>query len=560
MLFVPYQYRVGYFLPLHRLIFNFLLPAPPSNGKKIRLGMLTLIEPPGAKRGVVPGTTRNSRSAQHLLNLVDGKGEDLVEEDFERPNEYALDKVLIGNSDSGDYSEKWKREFSQRPTWCDADMTLQQIQPYGKASGHKWALYSRSFIQRCLFWLGCALDKSALWVILVVLGSFLFSCYGLQHVKIETDIVKLWVSKGGRLDNELNYLSAMENKYGKTNWTAADDLHWLREQTDEKLANLAQEKPSEGGYQVVIQTSESEDENILTTDGLLRHVDLISEVAGFAVNVDGFNWTLRDICFKPGTIDSTLSGTMRSYADALEKIVPCVWITPLDCFWDGAKPLSPALNDELSIVSLLIETAYDLPMSWSTIKPQDLIDLVSEFADLGSLKSSFESAGISNGYVDRWCIDPYDPNCPQTAINAYVQYCDVFQTYRNYQEPNNISFSLEKDPDVDSDRECDLYRRSFMHFLRNKTAALDPQRRRASEVPGLRNCDEERLRRICPERFEVATRHDRGRSADGRHFCERFNYSWGIADGLPGCFQRRYLQPLQRIVPLLKGFLIYEQQ
>ncbi|TMS35879.1 hypothetical protein L596_003174 [Steinernema carpocapsae] len=200
--------------------------AAPANSKKICLGMLTLIEPPGTKRVV-------------------------VEQDFERPNEYALDKVLIGNSDSGDFSEKWKREFSQRPTWCDADMTLQQIQR-GKASGHKWALYSRSFIQRCLFWLGCALDKSALWVILVVLGSFLFSCYGLQHVKIETDIVKLWVSKGDRLDTELNYLSAMENKYGKTNWTAADDLHWLREQTDEKLANLAQEKPSEGGYQVVI--------------------------------------------------------------------------------------------------------------------------------------------------------------------------------------------------------------------------------------------------------------------------------------------------------------------
>ena len=54
-------------------------------------------------------------------------------------------------------------------------------------------------------------------------------------------------------------------------------------------------------------------------------------------------------------------------------------------------------SSELSIVSLLIETAYDLPMSWSTIKPQDLIDLVSEFADLGSLKSSFES--VSEPYT-----------------------------------------------------------------------------------------------------------------------------------------------------------------
>ncbi|TMS35881.1 hypothetical protein L596_003175 [Steinernema carpocapsae] len=164
---------------------------------------------------------------------------------------------------------------------------------------------------------------------------------------------------------------------------------------------------------------------------------------------------------------------MRSYADVLEEIVPCVWITPLDCFWDGAKPLSPPLTGELGMASLLIETAYDLPMSWSTIKPQELIDLVSEFADIGSLKSSLESAGISNGYVDRWCIDPYDPNCPQTAVNAYVQYCDVFAKYRTHQRSNNVSFNLAMDLDESSDRECDLYRRSFMHFLRNKTAALE---------------------------------------------------------------------------------------
>ncbi|KAK0399054.1 hypothetical protein QR680_002881 [Steinernema hermaphroditum] len=200
--------------------------------------------------------------------------------------------------------EKWKREFAQRPTWCDADMTLQQIQR-GKAYGSKAALYSRSFLQCCLFWLECYIQRKPCFVISSILELFSLSCYVLQYVKIETDIVKLWV-------------------------------------VNEKLANLAQEKPSEGGYQVVVQTVERGDENILTSDGLLRHVDLVSEITGLAVNVDGFNWTLRDICFKPGGIDpAKMSSDVQDYAPMLQKLVLCAWITPLDCFWERAKPIGP---------------------------------------------------------------------------------------------------------------------------------------------------------------------------------------------------------------------------
>lgn len=38
-----------------------------------------------------------------------------------------IDGLLVGTSNSGDFSEQWRREFSERPSWCDADMTLQQI-------------------------------------------------------------------------------------------------------------------------------------------------------------------------------------------------------------------------------------------------------------------------------------------------------------------------------------------------------------------------------------------------------------------------------------------------
>ncbi|KAK0396216.1 hypothetical protein QR680_001624 [Steinernema hermaphroditum] len=358
-------------------------------------------------------------------------------------------------------------------------MTLQQIQR-GKAFGSKAALYSRSFIQRCLFWLGCYVQRKSFFVISVIMMLFSLSCYGLQYVKIETDIVKLWVAKGGRLDAELTYLSNMETKYGKTNWTESDDLHWIREQTDEKLANLAQEKPSEGGYQVVIQTAESDHENILTRDGLLRHVDLVSEIAGLAVNVDGFNWTLRDICFKPGGIDpAKMTSDVRDYAPILEKLMPCVWITPLDCFWEGAKPIGPdppLTSEELGLVAYLLNTAHDLPVSWSTFNPEEVVKLFKDIADdMGTLASSFETSGIGQGYIDRHCIDPYNPDCPSTARNAF-DYCKYFNKYKEYLNSTGQKFHLQPDrfdPYMLNSESCTNYRRSFMTMIRNKSIALE---------------------------------------------------------------------------------------
>lgn len=64
----------------------------------------------------------------------------------------------------------------------------------GKARGNRLALYSRSLIQKALFALGSFVERHAFLVIAVVLAFFTFCCYGLQFVRIETDIVKLWVA------------------------------------------------------------------------------------------------------------------------------------------------------------------------------------------------------------------------------------------------------------------------------------------------------------------------------------------------------------------------------
>uniref|UniRef100_A0A914NN77 Uncharacterized protein n=1 Tax=Meloidogyne incognita TaxID=6306 RepID=A0A914NN77_MELIC len=35
--------------------------------------------------------------------------------------------LLVGKSDPSDFSKAWRKKFSKHPSWCDADMCLQQI-------------------------------------------------------------------------------------------------------------------------------------------------------------------------------------------------------------------------------------------------------------------------------------------------------------------------------------------------------------------------------------------------------------------------------------------------
>lgn len=52
------------------------------------------------------------------------------------------------------------------------------------------------------------------------------------------------------------------------------------------------------------------------------------------------DWTLSDLCFKPAKPD-TSDPMARKFEGVIDKIIPCIWITPIDCFWEGSKPLGP---------------------------------------------------------------------------------------------------------------------------------------------------------------------------------------------------------------------------
>lgn len=53
-------------------------------------------------------------------------------------------------------------------------------------------------------------------------------------------------------------------------------------------------------------------------------------------------------------------------------------------------------------------------------------------------------AGIGAAYLDRWCIDPLDPECPATAPNAF-NYCSALRKFQdwNMAKPKNEQIVLE---------------------------------------------------------------------------------------------------------------------
>ncbi|VDO57101.1 unnamed protein product [Brugia timori] len=76
--------------------------------------------------------------------------------------------------------------------------------------------------------------------------------------------------------------------------------------------------------------------------------------------------------------------------------------------------------------------------------PLSVLKEVSTLFDLGTIFNFFERAGIGAAYLDRWCIDPLDPECPATAPNAF-DHCLAFKKFQawNMAMPKNKQIELE---------------------------------------------------------------------------------------------------------------------
>uniref|UniRef100_A0A3Q3FVG9 Patched 2 n=1 Tax=Labrus bergylta TaxID=56723 RepID=A0A3Q3FVG9_9LABR len=259
----------------------------------------------------------------------------------------------------------------------------------------KAPLWIRARFQALLFSLGCHIQRHCGKVLFIGLLVFGALSVGLRVAAIETDIEQLWVEAGSRVSTELRY-------------------------TKEK-----QGEESVFTSQMLIQTPKEEGTNILTQEAMLVHMEAALSASKVQVSLFGKSWDLNKICYKSGVpiIENVMIERM------IDKLFPCMIITPLDCFWDGAK---------LQGGSAYLPGMPDI--QWMNLDPVKLMEELSQFTSLEGFKEMLDKAQVGHAYMNRPCLDPSDPDCPLSAPN--------------------------KDPDIAGRLQggCHGFSRKFMHW------------------------------------------------------------------------------------------------
>uniref|UniRef100_A0A8B9Q8W9 Patched 1 n=1 Tax=Apteryx owenii TaxID=8824 RepID=A0A8B9Q8W9_APTOW len=185
--------------------------------------------------------------------------------------------------------------------------------------------------------------------------------------------VNIYSSVGGRVSRELNY-------------------------TRQKIGEEAMFNP-----QLMIQTPQEDGANVLTAEALRQHLDSALQASRVHVYMYNRQWKLEHLCYKSGELI-----TEAGYMDQIiEYLYPCLIITPLDCFWEGAK--------------LQAGTAYLLgkpPLQWINFDPLEFLEELKKINyQVESWEEMLNKAEVGHGYMDRPCLNPADPDCPITAPN-----------------------------------------------------------------------------------------------------------------------------------------------
>ncbi|XP_013013519.2 protein patched homolog 2 isoform X2 [Cavia porcellus] len=250
-----------------------------------------------------------------------------------------------------------------------APTTASQI-PMGSLKSPLWL---RAYFQGLLFSLGCSIQRHCGKVLFLGLLAFGALALGLRLAIIETDLEQLWV-EGSRVSQE---------------------LHYTKEKLGEEAAYTSQ---------MLIQTSRQEGKNVLTSEALSLHLQAAFTASKVQVSLYGKSWDLNKICYKSGVplIENGMIERM------IEKLFPCVILTPLDCFWEGAK---------LQGGSAYLPGRPDI--QWTNLDPEQLLKELGSFASLEGVRELLDKAQVGQAYVGRPCLDPEDLQCPPTAPNHH---------------------------------------------------------------------------------------------------------------------------------------------
>ncbi|XP_035107142.1 protein patched homolog 2 isoform X6 [Callithrix jacchus] len=228
--------------------------------------------------------------------------------------------------------------------------------------------------QGLLFSLGFGIQRHCGKVLFLGLLAFGALALGLRVAIIETNLEQLWVEVGSRVSQE---------------------LHYTKEKLGEEAAYTSQ---------MLIQTSRQEGENILTPEALGLHLQAALTASKVQVSLYGKSWDLNKICYKSGVplIENGMIERM------IEKLFPCVILTPLDCFWEGAK---------LQGGSAYLPGRPDI--QWTNLDPKQLLEELGPFASLEGFRELLDKAQVGQAYMGRPCLHPDDLHCPPSAPNHH---------------------------------------------------------------------------------------------------------------------------------------------
>ncbi|XP_076225909.1 protein patched isoform X3 [Nomia melanderi] len=288
--------------------------------------------------------------------------------------------IKIGIEDA---KQRHESDLYIRPSWTDAAIALDQLEK-GKAEGQRSAVWIRARLQDQLSQLGYFLQRHAgkvLFLAIVALATF---CVALKSAQVHSKVEQLWVQEGGRLQKELTYAS-------------------------EALGEAAAST-----HQLVIQTPRHSGANILHPAALKEHLAILKAATQVTVHLFEITWRLKDMCYA-----LNIPNFDMHYIDQIfDSIIPCAIITPLDCFWEGSKLLGPEYPVHIP------GTQTNKPVQWTNLNPSGMLDEMKKLQFMfpfKTLEDYMKRAGITNGYQSKPCLDPTDPECPETAPNKKSQ-------------------------------------------------------------------------------------------------------------------------------------------
>ncbi|KAL8598952.1 hypothetical protein ACOMHN_006762 [Nucella lapillus] len=271
-------------------------------------------------------------------------------------------------------------ELLTRTSWVNAATAYRQVKR-GRADGNKCALWLRVHLQRHLYSLGCFLHLHCGKVLFLGLLLLSLCCVGLKTVVMETNVEELWVEEGGRLEQELKYT---RDTLGEGSGTS---------------------------YEVLIQTPK-ERKNLLNIDSILLHFKAVYEASQVQVEIDGVTWKFRDICYAANfpLVEDKL------FDHILYELLPCVIITPIDCFWEGSLLLGPDYPVSTGGINGIPER-----LTWANLNPVSIVSAMvnsDRTEDLGrQLQEIMNTSGVGTAYQEKPCLNPYDEECPDSAPN-----------------------------------------------------------------------------------------------------------------------------------------------